>query len=382
MTSTIQTSKDLTSKPGYSERQLATVEERQLELSKAWAELVAKADQRHTQLVDAFEVQQYLADAAEATALLNKKLMVVSNTDYGSGEDSVSLLNKHNTEVQNLKTFNNTIVQLQTRSASCKESGLDTTVTVATSASQASVPQPAKPTVRAKYAYPGPGREKKAKELAVSKGEVLIVLKNTDKDWWKVQRLDGQESGYVPANYVTLLPTESVPTISSSPSGPTGGSVPPQSASSTQAAVEELYDGCLREAEVRRQMLDESIKMHKLKTLRDAVDGWISECEESVKVLSPGTDLEHNELLQKQFDNFLTDLKNNERRLIEVRELGEGFIAAGHTQANEIATSLDTLNARWEDLFELTAVKEAYLSDAHELHKINRDVDEVRILDG
>lgn len=373
VTAIVQTSHDLASTVGYSPEQLAAVAERESQLSTAWEELAGKAEIRQSDLADALEVQQYLADAAEATALLNKKLMVVSNTDYGTGEDSVSLLNKHSTEMQNLKTFNNTILQLHTRCVGCKQPAAGPESAAAVSPTIAAPVEAAKPKVKAKFAYPSPGREKKAKELAIAKGEILILLKDTDKDWWKVQRVDSKESGYVPANYVVKLAAESVPTATPA----VGSGAVSARVGSTQAAVEELYDGCLQEAEVRRLMLDESIKMHKLKTLRDAVDGWISECEESVQVLTPGTDLEHNELLQKQFDNFLTDLKNNERRLVEVRELGEGFIAAGHSQTDTIAASLDALNARWEELFTLAAVKELFLKDAHEVHKLYRDIDEV-----
>lgn len=57
---------------------------------------------------------------------------------------------------------------------------------------------------------------------------------------------------------------------------------------------------------------------YKLKTHRDTVDLWITECEEAVAVLTPGTDIDHNELLQKQFDNFRADLASNETRLEEV----------------------------------------------------------------
>lgn len=83
----------------YTEAQRATIADKKQQLADVWASVHASADERRAALAAALEVQQYLADAAETHALLEKKLVVVSSTDYGTGEGSVSLLTKHNNEV-------------------------------------------------------------------------------------------------------------------------------------------------------------------------------------------------------------------------------------------------------------------------------------------
>eukprot|EP00041_Stephanoeca_diplocostata_P037687 m.1437305 g.1437305 ORF g.1437305 m.1437305 type:complete len:2502 (+) comp25086_c0_seq1:132-7637(+) len=361
------TAASLAGTEGYTDAQRATITEKQEELTAAWTAVHARANARRSALAAALEMQQYLADAAETHALLEKKLVVVGSTDYGTGEGSVSLLTKHNNEVHNLKTYRATVDELAERSRRC--TGATSTVSASAPGTTAGLG-----TVTVKYAYPTAGREKKAKELAITKGEVLVLLKNTDKDWWKVQR--GADKGYVPANYVVRNPAPSSTESDPAPSDP-NGHAPNPAVVAMQQTIEDVYATCLREAEKRSRLLDEAIKMYKLKTHRDTVDLWITECEEAVSVLMPGTDIDHNELLQKQFDNFRADLTSNETRLEEVRSLGQAFIANGHSQSAAIQESLDALNARWAELFQLAEAKQAFLAAAHDMHRFHRDVDEV-----
>lgn len=50
--------------------------------------------------------------------------------------------------------------------------------------------------VQALYDY----TEKSPRELSMKKGDVLTLLNNANKDWWKVELNDRQ--GFVPASYI------------------------------------------------------------------------------------------------------------------------------------------------------------------------------------
>lgn len=55
------------------------------------------------------------------------------------------------------------------------------------------------PQVRAIYSYNGHG-------IDVVKGELMFLLAKSNKDWWNVRTASGND-GFVPANYVKVLPT-------------------------------------------------------------------------------------------------------------------------------------------------------------------------------
>ena len=57
------------------------------------------------------------------------------------------------------------------------------------------------PQVRAIYSYNGHG-------IDVVKGELMFLLAKSNKDWWNVRTASGND-GFVPANYVKVLPTTS-----------------------------------------------------------------------------------------------------------------------------------------------------------------------------
>jgi len=55
----------------------------------------------------------------------------------------------------------------------------------------------------ARYAY----QARTAEDLSFEKGESLLVLGNTDGDWWHAKSLKTQREGYIPRNYVAPAST-------------------------------------------------------------------------------------------------------------------------------------------------------------------------------
>ena len=377
----------LTETPGYSDVDVQAVGKQHDQLVNDWQELLSAAEFRKLNLDNTLLVQQYLADATEAEARLSKKRLIVVCDAYGTGEETLSLLTKHENERTFLLTYEKEIRELERKSKLCS----------AGSAWAMPTPSPSKKPslgrVKVKFGYPQKGRDKKVKELAVAKGEVLTLIKCSHAEWWQVQR-DGGDKGYVPASYVVKLDDEFEATAISDTVDvaavtPERKSRPTTSVTSafgaesrdvaqTQISLQQLYDECLAAADHRQRMLIEAKSLYELYRDRDAVLAWVSECEETASVSSLGTNLEHNELLQKQFDNFMKDLKVNASRLDKVKALGQRFIDSGHTKAEAITSAIVSLDMRWDALFGVAEARKRALAAAYEIHKFDRDVAEIR----
>ena len=101
-----------------------------------------------------------------------------------------------------------------------------TPVAAAAAAAAAIAPTPASPGgpkvqyVKALHKYDA----RQGKELSVKKGELLRLLNNKDKSWWKVGRDGSDESGYVPSAYVKIVEDELPAQVPASPSASSSSS--------------------------------------------------------------------------------------------------------------------------------------------------------------
>ncbi len=62
-----------------------------------------------------------------------------------------------------------------------------------------------------------------------------------------------------------------------------------------------------------------------------------------------GQDLEHVEVLQRKFDEFLTDLGNQQYRIGEVNQAAEKLIGARHPDSEVIAEKRDVRFRRTDE---------------------------------
>eukprot|EP00051_Salpingoeca_urceolata_P021153 m.326944 g.326944 ORF g.326944 m.326944 type:complete len:2477 (-) comp19745_c14_seq3:188-7618(-) len=365
-------------------------------LALKWQQLNELAGSRRQALEDSLKTQQYYADANEAEAWMTEKQPLVSHDDYGKEEDSaLALLKKHEALEADLKTYQGTINALGTESQTCKDITAFETPRPSPmkqrSGSPASASKPATPT-RVKAAYKYAARRKS--ELDLVKGQELVLVDKSNPDWWKVEGSDHQ-TGYVPASYVKLVETldpeqpSELPTFkrtSSSRAMSRSASTDSlsrqqqgqESVAVRQASLENQYGNLLQLAAQRRQKLEESQQLYQLNREIDQVESWMNDREAIASLQDLGTDLEHNEVIQKKFDDFLKDLAANESRVQGVNELANLFVTQGHSDAAVIEEKRDSLNTRWGSLQTMAEARRAALARAHEIHKFNRDVDETK----
>ncbi|XP_065647133.1 spectrin alpha chain, non-erythrocytic 1 isoform X2 [Hydra vulgaris] len=103
---------------------------------------------------------------------------------------------------------------------------------------------------------------------------------------------------------------------------------------------------------------------------------WIIGKESIVAEEEPIRDLEHVQLLQKNFDAFHKDLLGNEVRITEVNEICKKLCEEKHPDIQEILAKCEKLNSSWNTLMEHVQEKNKKLMVLFELYRFYRDVDE------
>jgi spectrin alpha len=351
------------------ERHYATdvVEQRQRELLEHWRMLCAQADVRRVALDEALRVQQYIADANEAEAWMAEKEPIVANDSYGKDEDgAMALLKKHEAVEADLQSFRNTIDTLRADSHKCKE---DATAGGAAGAGAAGATGQLR--VQAKHKFDGDGKRR----LSVDKGEILELVGKETADWWRVKN-DAGASGFVPASYLTEVSATSPGASASSSPSKRASASEGTSVAARQGVVETQYERLLQLAAARRARLVETQQLFQLGREVDEVESWMNTREAVASVPDTGNDLEHNELLQKKFDDFLKDLSANESRVVVANSLADQLLEGGHSDAEAIKARRQALNDRWASLLALSKTRSAELAAAHNVHRFNRDADE------
>lgn len=87
-----------------------------------------------------------------------------------------------------------------------------------------------------------------------------------------------------------------------------------------------------------------------------------------------GKDLEHVEMLQKNFADFMKDLEANEVRVAELSQLAKKLVREGHPDSELIESRQEAVEQNWDDLTTLASEREEKLVGAHEIQKFNRYV--------
>ncbi|EYB99527.1 hypothetical protein Y032_0122g1099 [Ancylostoma ceylanicum] len=130
------------------------------------------------------------------------------------------------------------------------------------------------------------------------------------------------------------------------------------------------------------KLKDKGIKLQQaLKLLQfirqcDEVLYWIRDKEAYVTAEDMGMDLEHVEVLQRKFEDFLKELGNHHYRINEINQAADKLVEDGHTEHDQIYKKRDEVNEAWHRLNTLAATRKECLFGAHQVQRFNRDADE------
>lgn len=106
----------------------------------------------------------------------------------------------------------------------------------------------------------------------------------------------------------------------------------------------------------------------------DEVATWISDREAVASSEEVGKDLEHVEMLQKNFADFMKDLQANESSIAQVNQIAKKLLTERHPEADLIKNRQESVNEGWADLRTLAKQREEKLAGASEIQKYNRQV--------
>ena len=136
--------------------------------------------------------------------------------------------------------------------------------------------------------------------------------------------------------------------------------------------LSELWQNLLDICTDKRQKLTDAQKRESFVREADEVAAWISDREAVASSEELGKDLEHVEMLQKNFADFLKDLEANKARVAEVNQLAKKLLSERHPDSDLIESRQEAVNQSWSDLTTLAKHREEKLSGAHEIQKFNR----------
>jgi spectrin alpha len=341
---------------------LDALKDRKRMLLERWTALNAAATQRNTTLTEALAAQQYYADASEAEAWLTEKEPIVASDDLGKDEDgALALLKKHEAVESDIATFQSTITTLHEQSARCKDV----------------VPPPGGSTGAPVSGVSPSGRHTPSRYSLSAHGSLMTI--------------SPQSNGRASVSQLELSPPppQFSPGETEDPTTPVAGKDAPaaNNASSDtlvgciaarQTSVDAQYASLRARAQVRHTSLTEAQRLFQLFREMDEVDAWIADREAFAAQTELGSDLEHNLVVQKKFDEFAKDLGANETRVASVAALGQRLVGDGHSQAPAIEKRLAALAARWANLQEMATGRSARLLAARAAHQFTRDSDETK----
>lgn len=132
-----------------------------------------------------------------------------------------------------------------------------------------------------------------------------------------------------------------------------------------------------KSAEKGRMLLFTQKRVHFLHETEEVMS-WILEKEAIATSEEVGRDLEHVEVLQKKFDDFLKDIQANESRVTYINELAHQLGDEGHPDIELISTKQAEVNEAWERLKMLALKRQKRLAGAQQIHSFYRDADETK----
>ncbi|XP_055880886.1 spectrin beta chain, non-erythrocytic 2-like isoform X3 [Biomphalaria glabrata] len=144
----------------------------------------------------------------------------------------------------------------------------------------------------------------------------------------------------------------------------------------TQADIEKQYSKLQDLATQRRKKLIDSRKLFEFYHEADVVESWISDRIVIAASEDYGQDLEHVEVLQQRFEDFLHDLSNNENRVTRVVSTAQTMIENNHFESNAIQAKSKAIEKQWAELKDISQARQDALGGAKEVHMYGRDADD------
>ncbi|XP_056200822.1 spectrin beta chain, non-erythrocytic 5 [Falco biarmicus] len=139
------------------------------------------------------------------------------------------------------------------------------------------------------------------------------------------------------------------------------------------------YQSLLQKAETQRKRLQEEFQVYQFEREFQLVDAWLSSKQSVAESDNYGQDLDDVEVLEKKFKDFVNEVKPlGHPKVVSLNELASKLEKEGHSKVDVIQKRTKQINEMWEKLCHDIQTRTENLRAAQQVHRYDRDVDEVK----
>lgn len=144
-----------------------------------------------------------------------------------------------------------------------------------------------------------------------------------------------------------------------------------------QKDIEEQFAGLQTKINIRLHRLEETKQLHQYTREVTELADWIREQLQIASSEDYGKDFEHLEIIQRKFNDFKRIVTGYSERYNDTDNFAEQLVAKGHTDAVLVKEHQSVLRTAWTHLQEQISVRNKRLTSAAEIHRFNRDLNEL-----
>ncbi|XP_040455901.1 spectrin beta chain, non-erythrocytic 5 isoform X2 [Falco naumanni] len=139
------------------------------------------------------------------------------------------------------------------------------------------------------------------------------------------------------------------------------------------------YQSLLQKAETQRKRLQEEFQLYQFEREFQLVEAWLSSKQSVAESDNYGQDLDDVEVLEKKFKDFVNEVKPlGHPKVVSLNELASKLEKEGHSKVDIIQKRTKQINEMWEKLCHDIQTRTENLRAAQQVHRYDRDVDEVK----
>ncbi|XP_078089380.1 spectrin beta chain, non-erythrocytic 5-like [Mustelus asterias] len=113
----------------------------------------------------------------------------------------------------------------------------------------------------------------------------------------------------------------------------------------SQKAISSSYADLCQQAKARRKTLQEMTQLYQFYNTCNDFDSWMNDKENGFKTFEPKSD--NVEVMQRKYENFLTELAAGKGRLDEINQLVDEFVKSKHSKEQQIRAKQQEIHKRW-----------------------------------
>ncbi|XP_078145742.1 spectrin beta chain, non-erythrocytic 5 [Centroberyx gerrardi] len=139
-----------------------------------------------------------------------------------------------------------------------------------------------------------------------------------------------------------------------------------------------LFDELKVEADNKRRLLQEALRIHTFLTEVSELELWLEEQRAGLESRDCGRNEEATEGLLRRLDSLDVELENQRRTVERLQETGASLQHLGHPNSHLVSQSLPDVLERYETLLRLSASRRAALDDQLSLYVFEREAKELQ----